>query len=73
MISPLIYRPARSSLTTGNSLASFLLGQNAACIQVSDKIPPRASHGALQVQHVTDQLTVNDGFRYEVEFPRSRR
>src|SRR5215469_5958790 len=62
------------SSTTGNALASFLLGQvNAASIQVSDKIPSRASYGALYIQddwRVTDRLTVNAGLRYEVEFSR---
>ncbi len=63
-----------SSSTTGNPLASFLLGQvNAASIQVSDKIPSRASYLALYAQddwRVTDRLTVNAGIRYDVEFPR---
>jgi hypothetical protein len=63
-----------SSSGTGNSLASFLLGEvNAASIQVSDKIPSRASYMALYVQddwRVTDRLTVNAGLRWEVEFPR---
>src|SRR5262245_23768158 len=63
-----------SSATTGNALASFLLGEvNAASIQVSDKIPSRASYMALYVHddwRVSDRLTVNAGLRYDVEFPR---
>jgi hypothetical protein len=63
-----------SPLITGNSLASFLLGEvNAASIQVSDKIPSRASYLALYAQddwRVSDRLTVNAGLRWEVEFPR---
>jgi hypothetical protein len=55
-------------------LASFLLGEvNAASIQVSDKIPSRASYLGLYVQddwRVTDRLTVNAGLRWEVEYPR---
>jgi hypothetical protein len=63
-----------SPLITGNSLASFLLGEvNAASIQVSGKIPSRASYLALYAQddwRVSDRLTVNAGLRWEVEFPR---
>jgi hypothetical protein len=63
-----------SPLLTGNALASFLLGDaNAASIQVSDKIPSRASYGALYAQddwRVSERLTLNLGLRYEVEFPR---
>src|SRR5689334_25212749 len=73
-ISPLITDLPGSSATTGNALASFLLGEvNAASVQVSDKIPSRASYSALYVQddwRVTDRLTVNAGIRWEVEFPR---
>jgi hypothetical protein len=73
-ISPLITDLPGSSSTTGNALASFLLGQvNAASIQVSDKIPSRASYMAFFAQddfRVTDRLTINAGLRYEVEFPR---
>jgi hypothetical protein len=65
---------AFSPLLTGNSLATFLLGDaNTASIQVSDKIPSRASYGALYVQddwRISTRLTVNLGLRYEVEFPR---
>jgi hypothetical protein len=71
---PLITDLPGSSSTTGNALASFLLGNiNAASIQVSDKIPSRASYLAFYLQddwRVTDRLTVNAGLRYEVEFPR---
>ncbi len=72
-ISPLITgRPGTSN--TGNSLASFLLGEvNAASIQVSDKIPSRASYMAFYAQddwRITDRLTVSAGVRWEVEFPR---
>jgi Carboxypeptidase regulatory-like domain/TonB-dependent Receptor Plug Domain/TonB dependent receptor len=73
-ISPLITDLPGSSSTTGNSLASFLLGEvNAASIQVSDKIPSRASYLALYAQddwRVSDRLTLNAGLRWEVEFPR---
>ena len=73
-ISPLITDLPGSSSTTGNSLASFLLGEvNAASIQVSDKIPSRASYLALYAQddwRVSDRLTINAGLRWEVEFPR---
>ena len=73
-ISPLITDLPGSSATTGNSLASFLLGYvNAASVQVSDKIPSRASYLALFFQddwRLTDRLTLNLGLRYEVEFPR---
>ena len=73
-ISPLITDLPGSPSTTGNALASFLLGEvNSASIQVSDKIPSRASYGAVYVQddwRVSDRLTINLGLRYEVEFPR---
>jgi hypothetical protein len=73
-ISPLITDLPGFSATTGNALASFLLGQvNAASIQVSDKIPSRASYLALYLQddwRVSDRLTINAGLRWEVEFPR---
>src|SRR5262249_19190728 len=74
IISSLITDRPGSSSTPGNALASFLLGYaNAASIQVSDKIPSRASYQALYVQddwRVTDRLTINAGLRWEVEFPR---
>jgi Carboxypeptidase regulatory-like domain/TonB-dependent Receptor Plug Domain/TonB dependent receptor len=73
-ISPLITDLPGSPGTTGNSLAGFLLGQvNAASIQISDKIPSRASYMAFYVQddwRVSDRLTINAGLRWEVEFPR---
>ncbi len=60
--------------TGGNGLASFLLGQvNTAAIQVSDKIPSRASYFGVYFQddwRVTDRLTINAGLRWEVELPR---
>jgi hypothetical protein len=63
-----------SPLLTGNALATFLLGDaNAASIQASDKIPSRASYGAVYLQddwRVSTRLTLNLGLRYEVEFPR---
>src|SRR6185503_6296556 len=53
---------------------SFLLGEvNAASIQSSDKIPSRASYMAFYFQddwRITERLTINAGFRYDVEFPR---
>jgi Carboxypeptidase regulatory-like domain/TonB dependent receptor len=59
---------------TGNALASFLLGQvSAASVQVSDKIPSRASYLAFYAQddwRVSDRLTVNAGLRWEAELPR---
>src|SRR5205823_3677508 len=59
---------------TGNALASFLLGEvNSGSIQLSDKIPSRASYIALYAQddwRVTDRLTVNAGLRWEEELPR---
>jgi hypothetical protein len=73
-ISPLITDLPGSSSTTGNALASFLIGEvNAASIQVSDKIPSRASYLAMYAQddwRIFDRLTVNAGLRWEVEFPR---
>ena len=66
-ISPQITDLPGCSSTTGNSLASFLLGEvNSASIQVSDKIPSRASYLALYVQddwRVSDRLTINAGLR----------
>ena len=59
---------------TGNALASFLLGEvYSASVQVSDKIPSRASYLAFYAQddwRVTDRLTVNAGLRWEAELPR---
>jgi hypothetical protein len=59
---------------TGNSLASFLLGEvNSASIQVSDKIQSRAQYMAYFAQddwRLTDRLTLNLGIRYEAELPR---
>ena len=73
-ISPLITGLPGSPSNSGNALASFLLGYvSSAGIQVSDKIPSRASYMALYAQddwRVTDRFTVNAGLRYEVEFPR---
>ena len=73
IISPLITdRPGVSG--TGNALASFLLGEvNAASVQVSDKIPSRASYYGLYAQddwRITDRLTLNAGVRWETELPR---
>jgi len=63
-----------SPLLTGNALATFLLGYvNSASVQVSDKLPSRASYGAVYLQddwRVSARLTVNLGMRYQVEFPR---
>jgi hypothetical protein len=59
---------------TGDAFASFLLGEvNAANIQISDKISTRASYWGFFVQddwRVSRNLTVNLGFRYDVELPR---
>jgi len=59
---------------TGNALASFLLGEvNAASVQISDKIPSRASYWAFYAQddwRVTNNLTLNYGLRWEAELPR---
>src|SRR5215831_7656262 len=59
---------------TGNALASFLLGEvNAASVQVSDKIPSRASYFGFYAQddwRITDRLTLNIGLRWEEELPR---
>ena len=72
-ISPLI-TSLPGTTGTGNALASFVLGEvNAASIQVSDKIPSRASYLAFYAQddwRVSDRLTVNAGIRWEVELPR---
>jgi hypothetical protein len=72
--SPLYTDRPGSSSSTGNALASFLLGgANNASIQISDQIPSRASYLALYVQddwRITDRLTLNAGLRWEVEFPR---
>jgi Carboxypeptidase regulatory-like domain len=73
-ISPQITDLPGSSSSTGNALASFLIGEvNAASIQVSDKIPSRASYLALYAQddwRVSDRLTVNAGLRWEADLPR---
>jgi len=59
---------------SGNSLASFLLGEvNAASVQISDLIRTRASYTAFYAQddwRLTDRVTLNYGLRWEVEFPR---
>jgi len=59
---------------TGNALASFLLGEiNAGSVQVSDKIPSRASYLSVYAQddwRIFDRLTLNYGLRWEAEFPR---
>jgi hypothetical protein len=72
-ISPLITdQPGVSG--TGNALASFLLGEvSSASVQVSDKIPSRASYLAFYAQddwRISDRLTVNAGLRWEAELPR---
>jgi hypothetical protein len=70
------FSPQRTGLgsTGGNSFASFLLGDAySAAIQVSDKIPSRASYWAFFLQddwRITDRLTINVGLRYDVELPR---
>jgi hypothetical protein len=60
--------------TTGNALASFLLGEvNSANIQISDKISTRASYWGFFLQddwRLTQNLTINLGLRYDIEFPR---
>src|SRR5207249_8267672 len=59
---------------TSNAFASLLLGEvNAASIQVSDKIPSRASYWSFYAQddwRVTRNLTLNYGLRWEAELPR---
>ena len=59
---------------TGNALASFLLGEvNSAGVQVSDKIPSRASYVSVYAQddwRLTSRLTLNLGLRWETELPR---
>jgi hypothetical protein len=73
MISPLI-----TSLpgvpNTGNALASLLLGEvSAASIQVSDVISTRAAYWGFYAQddwRITRDLTLNYGFRYDLELPR---
>jgi Carboxypeptidase regulatory-like domain/TonB-dependent Receptor Plug Domain len=59
---------------TGNAFASLLLGEvNAASIQVSDKIPSRASYWSFYAQddwRVTRNLTLTYGLRWEAELPR---
>ena len=73
-ISPLITDLPGTGASTGNALASFLLGYvNAASIQASDKIPSRASYMAFYMQddwRILKRLTISVGLRYEVEFPR---
>jgi hypothetical protein len=73
-ISPQITDLPGSAATTGNALASFLLGEvNAASIQISDKIRSRASYLGVYIQddwRFSDRLTVNAGLRWETEFPR---
>src|SRR5207247_9441719 len=70
IVSPLITDLPGSSATTGNALASFLLGEvNSASIQASDKIPSRSSYLALYAEddwRITDRLTINAGLRWEV-------
>lgn len=72
--SPLITDLPGSAASTGNALASFLLGYaNSGSVQISDKIPSRASYVGFYVQddwRVTDRLILNAGIRWEVEFPR---
>jgi hypothetical protein len=59
---------------TGNALASLLLGEvNAASIQISDKISTRATYWGYFAQddwRITKSLTLNYGFRYDLELPR---
>jgi hypothetical protein len=72
-ITPLI-TSLPGAANTGNALASLLLGEvNGASIQVSDKISTRASYWAFYAQddwRATTNLTLNYGFRYDLELPR---
>jgi len=60
--------------TLGNALASLLLGEvNAASLQISDKISTRATYWGFFAQddwRLTRNLTLNYGFRYDLELPR---
>jgi hypothetical protein len=73
-LSPLITGLPGTPTTTGNALASLLLGQiNTASVQVSDKIRTVASYIGAYAQddwRVTDRLTLNIGLRWETELPR---
>ncbi len=66
-------QPGASS-TTGDALASFLLGAaNSASLSRTDVIPSHASYWAAYFQddyRVTDRLTINAGLRWELEMPR---
>ena len=59
---------------TGNALASLLLGEvNGVSIQASDRITTRAAYWGFFIQddwRVTKSLTLNYGFRYDLELPR---
>ncbi len=74
-VSPLLTGLPGSAATTGNALASFLLGDvSSASVQASDKIPSRAAYSGVYVQddwRVSERLTLNLGLRWDVEIPRS--
>ena len=69
-----LYTSNLGAPNTGNALATFLLGAvNSASVQISDRITTRASYFAFYVQddwRITNRLTFNLGFRYDLELPR---
>ena len=74
VVQPALSRATIRAANTGNSLATFLLGEvNSASVQISDQINTRAQYLALFAQddwRVSDRLTLNYGLRYDIELPR---